>query len=348
MKTILTYALGVCAFMNIGCTKPISDNEYADPKYPVTYEAEVKVLNDNLLLSCAGSMQLFGDYIVYPAITPDSKGTMQLLSAKDGSLLRSFGYLGRGGNELADYHQFSIDDKGVFYAMDYNHKMVGYDLQALAEGANDYTVISKQFDSSQPTSNQFQIRNENIIHLEDRLNLRIFITTMEGDTLAKYDQYPKITDRYPFDEEFTKKYMRHHGYYTVSPDGKRIALSNGYGMMMEILSVADSGIKSERVRYFYEPEMKSVREPEETCVFGTSQIESTDKYIYVMYYKEQCQALENARPVIGVFDWEGEEVACYNLPVQPFTFAVTPDDKRIYCWVYNPEGEDYLGYFDVK
>jgi hypothetical protein len=30
------------------------------------------------------------------------------------------------------------------------------------------------------------------------------------------------------------------------------------------------------------------------------------------------------------------------------TFAVTPDDKRAYCWVQNADGDEYLGYFDLK
>ena len=29
-------------------------------------------------------------------------------------------------------------------------------------------------------------------------------------------------------------------------------------------------------------------------------------------------------------------------------YAVTPDDKRAYCWVQNADGEEYLGYFDLK
>jgi hypothetical protein len=107
-------------------------------------------------------------------------------------------------------------------------------------------------------------------------------------------------------------------------------------------------IKLDKMRCFYEPKMKSLLEAHDECVFGASRVQVSNKYIYILYYDEPLNSLDDAKPLIRVFDWDGNEISCYIVDNQIDSFDVTEDDKRIYCLAYTPDGEEYLGYFDLN
>ena len=73
---------------------------------------------------------------------------------------------------------------------------------------------------------------------------------------------------------------------------------------------------------------------------------ATDNYIYTQY--STSTKLSEIVWNIGVFDWQGREVCCYTFEDNIQSFTVTSDDKRAYCWVQNADGEEFLGYFDLK
>ena len=339
-----------CWVMCISCIEN-KDNTvvYNEPYYPIVKQSVITPLNQNLIMRPTNMMQLFGKYIVLPARSIDNDNVFQLLSTDDGKHICGFARLGRAKNELSDYLRYCIDHSSeILYSIDNSNKIVGFDLNAIINGNANHTIMAKQFDKSHPTSLQIQISNDNIIQTSGTLNSRIFITNIEGDTLLKYDNIPHISNNAIFDNNFNNRFMAQYAHYTVKPDLQKIANATNNGMLLEILSVSNKNIEKHNIRYFYEPQMESLRKAKDECIFGTTQIQSTDKYIYILYYDSPMKTVENSTPIVGVFDWDGNEVACYNLNNQVISFVVTPDDTRIYCWAYNSEGEGYLGFLDLN
>ncbi len=347
MKNVFLYTL---ILLYTACN-PMSDyrQEYLPPKYKQNYKSEINILNNELVLRQTNDMQIFDNYLVLPAVSVDNSNVFQLLSTNDGHLIKGFAYLGRGTNELSDYQRYNIDNTSkILYALDGSNKLIGFNLDSIIDGNRNYCIISKHFDSPFPAARQVQVLDNKIFQLGGSQNPRIFITNIEGDTLLKYDNIPYISANHKFDSGFSKKFMTHYSHYTIKPDMKKIANVTNNGMMLEILSISNKNIQSERIRYFYEPQMESLRQPLNECVFGATQIQGTNKYIYVLYYDSQMKFVENSTPIMGVFDWDGNEVACYNLNNHVTSFVVTPDDTRIYCWAYNSEGVGYLGFLDLS
>ena len=50
---------------------------------------------------------------------------------------------------------------------------------------------------------------------------------------------------------------------------------------------------------------------------------------------------------MGIFDWDGNEVALYRFDDNVRNIVISSDNKRMYCWVQKSDGEEYLGYFDL-
>ena len=325
------------------------DGDYSAPKFSSIQPKTLIHLNDDLIMRMTNHIMLYDSVIIFPAKSVDNNNVFQVLSAKDGHLVTSFAHLGRSAEELSDYTRQSVDAKrGLLYALDNSNKYVVIDLKRVLRGETSIVIDSGRHKGEFPMAGAIHWRDGKLFQLGGYPASRIFVTNEKCDTLVRYNALPSLTATIDRDEKLHKRYFVYNSHYAVRPDGRKIANVTTNGMLLEILNVAYSAISHAKTKYLYEPKLENSNMGKPDCVFGASHICATDDYIYVLYYDTTIEELSNAKPKIGVFDWQGNEVRCYELNDMVATFAISDDEKRAYCWAYDSEGEEYFGYFDLK
>ena len=328
------------------CSKIDNTITYSAPKFKKNLEASVRILNNKALLNTPWNMWVVDSVVILNTQSAENNGQFQLFSAIDGAEIGNFGFKGRGDNELTNYMRCAVNvcEKSLC-AID-NTNRLEVDLRAIATG-------------SQPKMKKSKIAGIpaalNIYHFGDRLlsmghiNPRIALTNgSASDTLSSYNDFPHITTE--IDQNATAKvyYYIQSSSYAVAPDGSKICHTTRNGMVMEIFDVNKAGqISLRHIRYFFPTKMKNSMRGADDCVKGVIQTRATDKYIYALY-KDTTIADTKSLPKLGVFNWKGDEVCQYQLDAEVIDFAITEDGSRVCCWAENADGEEYLGYFDLK
>ncbi|MBR2168835.1 MAG: hypothetical protein IJ952_00445, partial [Alistipes sp.] len=319
---------------------------YSAPKFKKNLEASVRILNNKALLNTPWNMWVVDSVVILNTQSAENNGQFQLFSAIDGAEIGNFGFKGRGDNELTNYMRCAVNVREKSLCAIDNTNRLEVDLRAIATG-------------SQPKMKKSKIAGIpaalHIYHFGDRLlsmghiNPRIALTNgSASDTLSSYNDFPHITTE--IDQNATAKvyYYIQSSSYAVAPDGSKICHTTRNGMVMEIFDVNKAGqISLRHIRYFFPTKMKNSMRGADDCVKGVIQTRATDKYIYALY-KDTTIADTKALPKLSVFNWKGDEVCQYQLDTKVIDFAITEDGSRVCCWAENADGEEYLGYFDLK
>ena len=339
---IVGYLLCACV-SNSDCNR----YEYRAPEFKKTYKAEIVPLNTSVICSMCSFLEICDDKLILGIKNIDNENVFQVFSAVDGRFLRAFATAGRGDNELLDYFRTAYDRQNyIIYAVDNSSQYQQIDARKAANGDKDYIIKNDLGFSGNMTLFIRSLSNGRILHTG--LNTRYFSTNDDYlDTLVLHTDYPAITPAIDADTAMRKTYMQINAHIDISPNGEKLVTSTHYGMVMEAFDVSADKLTPRFVKRFYEPKLKNAYIAEEGCIDGTCSVLTTDKYIYVTYCDSPQKNVNNVR--LGVFDWDGRGVACYEFDnVRILKFNVTPDNNRAYCWVKNADGEEYLGYFDLK
>ena len=346
MKRILTLAATVA--LSWSCS-PKADNpyEYRAPKFKHSHSANVHLLNDKALLNTPWNMWVFDSVVIINTQCAENDGQFQLFSATDGAAIGHFGYEGRGENELLDYIRCSVNPREKsLCVIDQKGAKLEVDLRTIARGAKPTMKLSKMV--GLPSALHYYHWGDRLLSM-GHINPRIALTNGSAtDTLSSYNDFPRVTP--DIDENISAKvyYFIQSSSYAVAPDGSKICHTTRNGMTMEIFDVEKTGhISLRRTRNFFPAKMQSAMRAADDCVRGFIRTKATDKYIYALYNDATCADKETL-PKLSVFNWKGDEVCQYLLDVEVIDFAITEDGSRAYCWAENADGEEYLGYFDLK
>ena len=328
---------------------------YNPPIFPQEYKAAITKLNDDLVTTMPNYIMLCDSVAVLAAGSAENDKHFQVVSLKDGKFKSAFGYVGRGPKELTSYSTLDFDSKrNLIFAIDDDGKCLTIDLKRALLRQNDFVSDCWKMPSFARCLLAYHL-GDKLLQVECSPCSRFFTTATNGqDTLNRYDVYPSITKFLDQNKYCKSDYYFVGSKYAIRPDRKKLVNITGGGMIMEIFDIADGRVSGKLVRRFYRPMPdESDREfyiSSNDEIIGNTQTFATDKYIYACYYDTSEDSFEKApMPYLGIFDWQGQEICRYTFEQQRIRkFAITPDDKRCYCWVMNPDGEEYLGYFDLK
>lgn len=340
------------------CKTEADKLSYNPPVFPLEHHAEITKLNDDLVTTIPNHIMLCDSVAVLAAGSAENDRHFQIVSLNDGRFIDAFGYVGRGPKELKSYKHLDFDAKrNLIFAIDNNGKSITINLNRALLGRDDYVVDCWQMPTIRRSNITYHLGNR-LLHAECSPCSRFFTTTINGlDTLNRYEEYPSITKFLNDNKQCKINYFRNHSVSAIKPDRTQLVNITGWGMVMEIFNIADGQVSSKLAHRFYRPQTDEsdteIFKGDKNNVIGGIQAYATDKYIYALYYDTvgaDDDFFKNTLPPhIGVFDWQGREVCRYTFKNDHImTFAVTPDDKRCYCWVMNADGEEYLGYFDLK
>lgn len=349
MKNLTVFIVAVLCAAAAACTSYREDMQYEPPSFPKEYTARIKPLNRETTMGNILRMYLCDSVLLVQGKNVDNDNVFHVFSINDGRYLSSFGYYGRGPNELANYfcvapdsesHTLHVlDTNGAYITIDIPRSIENRRIEVSSQGANPHHTTSMSI---------FRLPEGRLLHCEG-FDCRFFSTDMQyRDTVRLHDAFPYISPEFEADTIIHKGYFSMFTMHDVKPDRTRMVCTGLYGMLMEIFDIGGDSIRPVVTRRFFEPKMKNQIAPQPDCVLGAGDLYVTDKYIYLLYSDETAQSRDNAEYMLGIFDWSGQEVARYRLEEEIGPFVVMPDDSRAYCWVQNEEGEEYLGYFDLE
>lgn len=332
----------------VACSSHREDMQYEPPSFPKEYTARIKPLNRETTMGNILRMYLCDSVLLVQGKNVDNDNVFHVFSINDGRYLSSFGYYGRGPNELASYYCAAqdpegctlhvLDNNGAYITIDIPRSIENRRIEVSSQGANPHHTTSMSI---------FRLPEGRLLHCEG-FDCRFFSTDMQyRDTVRLHDAFPYISPEFEADTIIHKGYFSMFTMHDVKPDRTRMVCTGLYGMLMEIFDIGGDSIRPVVTRRFFEPKMKNQIAPQPDCVLGAGDLYVTDKYIYLLYSDETAQSRDNAEYMLGIFDWSGQEVARYRLEEEIGPFVVMPDDSRAYCWVQDAEGEEYLGYFDL-
>ena len=349
MKNSTVFIVAVLCAAAAACTSYSEDMRYEPPSFPKEYTAQIKSLNKETTMGHILRMYLCDSVLLVQGKNVDNDNVFHVFSINDGRYLSSFGYYGRGPNELASYYCAAQDPEGcTLHVLDNNGAYITIDIPRSIENRR-IEVISDGMASHHTTTNSiFSLPKGRLLHCEG-FDCRFFSTDMQyRDTVRLHDAFPYISPEFEADTIIRKGYFSMFTMHDVKPDRTRMVCTGLYGMLMEIFDIGGDSIRPVVTRRFFEPKMKNQIAPQPDCISGSCSLKTSDKYIYLVYSDGLALDMDNTEYILGIFDWSGQEVARYRLDSNIGPFVVMPDDSRIYCWVQNEEGEEYLGYFDLE
>lgn len=325
-----------------------TDCVYIAPSYPLEHEIEIKPLNKSVLLTSVMNMYLCDTTLLLQGKNVDNSNVFHSFSITDGHYIGSFANYGRGPNELNSYNCAALSHNNKYlYVLDDNGKYLTINIPNSVVSRKIDVVASGMIGRHNTTMTMFAMNNNRLMHCGGRT--RVFSTDDNyTDTISIYNEYPYIQKKFEEDSVLRKSYFNINTLYTLQPDNRRLACATRYGMLLDILQLNDNGAKSIATRRFYQPKMENDITPKDDCVLGATQIYSTNEYIYLLYRDAIEIDRYKSKRIMGIFDWDGNEVALYRFNDNVRNIVISSDNKRMYCWVQKSDGEEYLGYFDLK
>lgn len=342
-KTILITILVTLS----ACSKITDSISYSAPNFPNSSIANVRILNDQILLNRPWNMWIIDSVVILNTQNVDNMRQFQCFSVNNGTLINSFGYIGRGDNELVDYNRCSINpNEKKLCAIDKTGKKLEVDLQTISDGVQPIMKVSKM--AGMPSALHLCQLKDKILFM-GHINPRLAITNLSGtDTLSSYNDFPHITTEIDNDTSAKAYYYFQSSSYALNHNRSKLCHTTRNGMILEIFEINHmNNITLKKTRYFYPTKMKNMIKAADDCVKGFIQTRATDKYIYALYDDTERKE-QGTFPKLGVFNWNGEEIWQYQLDAKVLDFAIAEDDSYACCWAQNLDGEEYLGYFDLK
>lgn len=329
------------------CSGPDASDHDA-PNFEHEYTVEIQPITRDLLIDWPIYIVQCDSMMVLHCRNVDNDNLFHAISLANGSIVTSFACMGRGPDEFMGCSCLTGNaDKGIMYAMDSNQKILGIDLKQALAGNKQFVAERYDFPDARSAKSAHYVGGRLLCEGTPRY----FIGRMTEGKIDKptitYDEYPTMSGF--SDPEQLRDYFYYNSITAASPDGKRFLNVTINGMLLEIFSLTDEGIRSDKLRRFYPTRMKNVNTGSDECIFGALDTQATDSRIYILYIDSTCGEYDYGTtcPKIAVFDWNGNEVAQYSFSDRVVRFVVTPDDKRIYCWALKEDENGYLGYFDL-
>ena len=278
----------------------------------------------------------------------DGKRNIQVLDKRSGKFISGMIPAGRGFGELISVISISVREDSVYaYSiMDsrlykYSSDSVYYALQPdNVVNFNDRTLILVY-----PVKNKY-------IGLLSR-NKRIKIYDEFGIEESAYDKYPDFSNIGYSDSVVVRNILFSTQSISVKPDNTKFVSAHSWGAMFEIFSLSGDAVSLYREKRFYPPKV-SVLKPFKDVeglpdqVSGFWGVTSTDNYIYLSFCGEKFSEERRTAHYVYVFDWEGNPVRSYKIKGGIRKLDIDSENRKIYFSTRNADGEERLGYFDVR
>ena len=292
------------------------------------------------------SISVAGNHLV---VTDGSAPYVHVLSARDGTLLQSFGQRGAGPGEFR--HATKVlphpDGDGSFWV--YDGALGRFSYFSFPEGGRGVPRVGDvlTLEPGGPTllMHADWLNDSTIVATGIFPDGRIAVTDRRGRILRFIGKRPPS----PPGKDVPITVLQHAftGPLTVSPDRQRIAMGTENADRLEIYRPDGTLVRELRGAFGFDPVYEVHRKPAGSTMatggdlrFGYTGLASTNHHIFAMY-SGQLRAEGKGYSYFGtevhVYAWNGDRLATFGLDERARGIAVTPDGERLYALQWTPE-----------
>ncbi len=309
-------------------------------------ECRTRIFNNTYPFSSPSNMVLTDSLLIVQDHL-SQEYSYHVFSRSTGDFLHSFGRKGRSRGEMITPGDIAtIDAKNrLLVTWDANRKkLVRY---RLSEHTDDTTLF---YDESTVVSSEGYNVSEIMVNNDDYYAIGYIhplrFGKLEADSIRLlYSDYPQLTE----DDEANRSVWNYEVLVRMSPRGDRIVAATYVGAALEILSVRQNSLHSQRIRVVNPPIFRIVdgTRPKwvgliDETVLGFVDIQVSDRFIYAILSNRQiteegCDGSES----VWIFDWEANALGKMNLDRNIETFCVDELNGIIYAASLNPSSGEY-------
>lgn len=212
---------------------------YKAPTFLQKYNAKVQIINNEYLFRYAHQPQIFDSMLIIGDMSANDN--ICIFNRNNGNLIKSFGKIGNGPEELTTPVTYSIDKtNGYLYINDYSRKnIVQYNLKEIKNGQNIKTSFIKLSEEVEDRNRIIFIKDS--LFISDGFNDRLALIT-PNKIIKTSTNSPNIHNKFEFDKDwfaFTQLYTC----MAASPNGKRFVSATIIGGVLEIYNIEKEDIK---------------------------------------------------------------------------------------------------------
>lgn len=288
----------------------------------------VELLNESFLFSWPEDLMILDSLLV----VHDSYQQVEcfhIFRKTNGEFIKSFGKKGRGPGEFMDIGSVNNNYDGSITVYDPNYKkIVVFDiidiLQDQKPSFKEYVIVQAPNFIKQTLlyKTDFIVKGN-----DDKLRYG-FWNPSSGVFRAIYSDYPCLAK----DEEDNWALTDYGVKVRLSPDGKVLAAATYIGGILELFNTDDDGFKLKTERFFFEPRYNYAQGAKprwittsSESIIGFEDLCLTNDAIYGLVWGVESPMMENSKPHLFCFDFDGNPVKSYMLDEELGAVAVDND-----------------------
>lgn len=325
-------------------TESLHYEPFPEPSRQQSYRAQI--FNNTYAFTYPSNM-ILTDSLLIVQDNVNQEYAYHAFSRKTGDFLYSFGRKGRGPGEIiTPGDMVTIDNR--------NHLLVTWDANRKKQvryRLPGHTGDSIFFDSESTILSTKGYNISDIMANNGEYYAIGYIYPLRFGKLDKdsirllYSDYPQLTE----DDEANRSVWNYVSLVRMSPKGDRIVAATYVGTALEILSVRQDSIQSQRIRAVNPPIFRIVDgvKPKwvgliDETIIGFIDIRVSDRFIYANLSnqpltEEGCDGSES----IWIFDWDANPAGKMNLDRYIETFCVDEADGTVYAASIDQSSGEY-------
>lgn len=300
----------------LGCENP-DNGVYRTPKFRQEKKLEFELLTGELPYSPHTILECDGKIVVTGYSGPSSETCF--VYDTQGNMLRSGIMHGRGPSEvLMGYINVSSCNGRIFFHDIQTNEILSFCLSDfLDKGA--VAAKKEKVDLSGWCAFFSYSPGKDLVEVISRSYMKDLDLPQRSIRFIKPDGATYEYDIAPYDDRAVSYYSTIQPRVVFSPDGKRMAIDQNVGMVLEIFSIED-GMDLVSKKKFFEPRITITEQGysyEDNYVFSSEYLKATADRILVIYDGETTYAMSRQDEDrllfknIAAFDWNGEPKELY-------------------------------------
>lgn len=315
---------------------------YSSPSFPVKRELSCRIVSGPLHLGYPVALSGYGNNLFVLASSPN--GWVHVYDRENGVCKGSRIKAGRGPGEVINAIQVDVDETLCELSIydEASEKLSIYDIDTLQSQTFTFKQAVDFSHYGKPVRQVWKLRDKKYLSFgqvgvpEGKLGR---FQLLYDDEIHSYNAFPTTADA----EQ--KAFLS--SFYALSPDRSKLANGTLFGAILETFDVSGKEIRLAGQRLIYPPavEFKSgVVRHKTGIVWGFSSICASDDMIFCVFIdSERPDKFDN----VAVFDWEGKEIACYNMDYDILRLFYTEDSPDSLYAIVVSGHEYYLAHIDI-
>lgn len=341
MKKALSLILVITLIFS--CNSGNKKNKLEPISLKDTIFVKPEILKTDKLLSVIWNIKIYDSILLL--MSPDGKGSVQLLNKNSGKFISTKCIEGRGPGEFSDFVELKTIADSIYIYEPPKNSISVYKTDAFLSESLLQTDKKIKFEKHKVNFDAFPLNGYFVS--KPGIGPRFALFNRNGKHISDYELFP---DYYKDVKSFNHKgELVQYFIYDPKPDLSKFASISYIGGVLEIFNVEKGSINRIMERKILDPNLKIESEngwlQNEDSKIGFHGLFTTDNYIYTSYSGLTIKEFKEKKLMdyIVVFDWEGNIKRLYKVEGGLKALAADEAEGKIYIVTKDSEGVDAIG-----